>query len=321
MPKKMVGFFLFCLCFWTGTFAQEKAGNQVVFKTICENQNGVEFDCTVKVNCSSEIDARNKRIEIIDDQALSDCVEVELLALQYNKISEISKNAFRNQQKLQKLGLWDNQIEVLQPEIFHPLTNLEVLFLSKNLIEVIEDSLFSKNEKLEHLFLHENKIFAVGPNAFEQLTKLKYLTLFGNPCMHPNVTWETNTENLGVFFDVVYENRKWEAKNNTCISSYNIIGTVAYCDIKNKYFKKKLIGAEKKAYRCDLNNNTVTRNLEDSFKELSGTKAGTQNCQIELTENQKEKIIIVLITSIIITSLLIIIIAQSVKICKLKSQR
>jgi hypothetical protein len=57
----MVVFLLFCVFFWAGTFAHEKAGNQVIFKAICENQNGVEFDCTVKVNCSSEIDARNKR--------------------------------------------------------------------------------------------------------------------------------------------------------------------------------------------------------------------------------------------------------------------
>jgi hypothetical protein len=91
------------------------------------------------------------------------------------------------------------------------------------LIKVIEDSLFSKNENLVELYLRENKIVAVGPKAFQHLTKLKSLSLFGNPCMHPDVkSWDRNPQNLGIFFSAESDYRQWNNENNACVSSYSV---------------------------------------------------------------------------------------------------
>jgi hypothetical protein len=278
-------FLLFCLCFSAGAFAQEQAGKQVVFKTICGK--GMSR-CTVKMNCTWIIDAADKGIQIIDDQALAGCVEAGDLDLSHNKISEISKIAFQGLRKLRELNLNYNQIKILMPGVFDPLTSLTVLRLSENFIEVIEDSLFSKNENLEYLYLNENKIFAVGPNAFQNLSKLKALWIFGNPCMHPNVTWETNSEKLGVFSYSGSGNQKWKNRN-TCVLSYDINGSAEESNIE----KENLTDVEEGASDCDRKLETLSGISENCKRELSEAKARNQNFQEavknltnELTKNQ-----------------------------------
>jgi Leucine-rich repeat (LRR) protein len=141
----MVGFLLFCVVgFFAGAFGQQ-APNLITFKTICGN--GMS-GCTVETNCTLNIRASLGKIRIIEDSTLSNCSKVEELNLQYNKISEISKNAFQGQRNLQELYLYNNQIKVLQPGVFDQLTCLTELRLHKNLIEVIEDSLFSKKREI-----------------------------------------------------------------------------------------------------------------------------------------------------------------------------
>jgi hypothetical protein len=284
----MVGLFVFCVVgFFTVAFGQQ-APSKIVFKTICGN--GTE-GCTVERNCSSSISAPSQRIRLIEESTLAGCGGVGFLDLGSNKISEISKNAFQDQQKLRELWLDNNQIKVLQPGIFDQLTSLTILSLSKNLIEVIEDSLFSKNEKLEKLYLHENKIAAVGPNAINHLTKLKFLSLYGNPCMHPNVTWGKNPQNLGIFSYSGSDHRKWSNEDNACVSSYSV-------------------------QRCFNERNIEKQNLEKKLTDLSGTFG---NCKKELFQTKAGNTII-LFGSIIIVLLLTIIIAQSVMICKLKTK-
>jgi tmRNA-binding protein len=217
----MIGFLVFCVFFWTVTFGQEEAGKQVVFKAICEN--GIE--CTVKLDCTLNISAMDEGIELIDDFSLADCTKIEVLDLGFNEISEISKNAFQDQRNLRKLYLDNNQIKILQPGVFDPLTSLTELYLYNNSIKVIDDSLFVKNVKLEELHLNQNKIVAVGPKAFKKLSQLNYLTLYGNPCMHPDIVfgWNKNPEELGIFSYSGSDFKKWKNKNNTCVSSYRSI--------------------------------------------------------------------------------------------------
>jgi Leucine-rich repeat (LRR) protein len=238
----MVAFLLFCVFFWAGTFAQEQAGKQVTFKAICGD--GTER-CTVKEDCSLSIYVMVKRIQVIDDQALAGCAEIERLFLERNEISEISKNAFQDQQNLQNLFLGDNQIKKLTPGVFDPLTNLTLLGLERNLIEVIDDSLFAKNLKLDRLWLEENKIVAVGPNAFQHLIHLKELRLFGNPCMHPNVKSWPNPQNLGVFSSEDYG--KWSNEKNECVSEYDVQKCFNKFNIERQDLRQNLTDAEKTA--------------------------------------------------------------------------
>ncbi len=235
----MVGFLLFCVYIWAGVFAQEKAGNQVVFKVICQNGTGVEFECTAKQDCTWKIDATDKRIRIIEYSTLADCAEVEELFLYSNKISEISKNAFRDQRKLWRLILNFNQIKVLTPGVFDPLTSLTRLGLEGNFIEVVDDFLFAKNSKLEQLWLNDNKIFAVGPNVFKKLSHLKEMRIYGNPCMHPNITSGKNPQHLGIFFSEKYGNKKWSIENNECVSSYFLQQNFKECKAQNNLFMEE----------------------------------------------------------------------------------
>jgi hypothetical protein len=126
----MVGLLIFCVVgFFTLAFGQQ-APSKIVFKAICGN--GTE-GCTVERSCDSRIGAAGQRIRLIDDSTLAGCAGVEDLDLRYNKISEISKNSFQGQQKLQELSLNNNQIKVLQPGIFDPLISLTRLYLSQKL--------------------------------------------------------------------------------------------------------------------------------------------------------------------------------------------
>jgi hypothetical protein len=144
---------------------------------------------------------------------------------------------------------------------------------------------------LEKLYLHENKIVAVGPNAIKHLTKLKFLSLYGNPCMHPNVTWGKNPQNLGKFSYSGSVYRKWSNEDNACVSSYSV-------------------------QRCYNKFNVEKENLEQKLTDLSGT---FENCKNELSETKAGNTII-LFGSIIIILLLLVIIGQSFMNWKLKTK-
>ncbi len=110
--------------------------------------------------------------------------------------------------------------------------------------------------------MHENKIVAVGPNAFQQLINFKALALYGNPCMHPNLTDETNPQNLGLFFSEESGNRKWQNEDNVCVSSYSVQRCFNERKIERENFEKKLSDAENKANTCDRKYETVSENCE-----------------------------------------------------------
>jgi Leucine-rich repeat (LRR) protein len=285
----MVGLLLFCVVgFFTVAFGQQ-APSKIVFKAICGN--GTE-GCFVERNCDSSISAEGQRIRLIDDSTLAGCGEIGELYLQNNNISEISKNAFEGQQKLRELELNDNQIKILQPGVFDPLTSLTELWLQRNLIEVIDDWLFDKNLKLEVLYLHENKIVAVGPKAFQHLTNLEDLMFFGNPCMHPNLKWDRNPQNLGIFSYSGSGHKQWQNENNACVSSYSVQRSLNKCNIEKEILEKKLT-------------------------DLSGT---SENCELKNENERGKSFKIILVTSIIIILLLMVIIGLSVMNWKLKAK-
>jgi hypothetical protein len=151
-----------------------------------------------------------------------------------------------------------------------------------------------KNVKLETLWLNENKIVAVGPDAFKHLTNLNFLELYGNPCMHPDLTWETNPQKLGVFFTEASGYRKWNNENNACVTSYDVQPCIKDCSIQN---------LEHEVETCKLEKQRISDLLKHK------------------DESQSGKNTIILSTSIIsILILITIIIGQSVIISKLKSK-
>jgi hypothetical protein len=48
------------------------------------------------------------------------------------------------------------------------------------------------------------------------------MTLYGNPCMYPDLTFDTNHHKAGIFFSTEFGYSKWD-NNNMCVSSYDII--------------------------------------------------------------------------------------------------
>jgi hypothetical protein len=313
----MVGLLVFCVVgFFTVAFGQQ-APSKIVFKAICGN--GTE-GCTVERNCSSSIGAWSQKIRLIEDQTLAGCGGVEVLHLQSNKISEISKNAFQDQRNLRILRLHNNQIKILTIGIFDPLTSLETLYLDKNLIEVIEDSLFSKNEKLEFLYLDENKIVAVGPNAIKHLTKLKRMDLFGNPCMHPNVTDEINPQYLGVFFSAESGHRKWSNEDNSCVSSYSVQRCFNERNIENQNFEKKLTDLSGTSKNCKKELSDTKAGNQNFQNDIKACRIESENCELENENERGKNFKIILVLSIIIILLIIVIVGLSVMNWKLKAK-
>jgi uncharacterized protein YfcZ (UPF0381/DUF406 family) len=204
--------------------------------------------------------------------------------------------------------------------------------------------------------LDENKIVAVGPNAIKHLTKLKYLWLFGNPCMHPNLTWETNPQNLGIFSYSGSDYRKWQNENNACVSSYIAKWSFKECNIEKENLEKKLTNlsgtfgnCEKELSETKAGNQKIQNTVKNLQSELAKNQNAVKTCNLEnqkiseghkkelldaqvkfetendqiiskIAERERGKNIIVLVLSITIILLIIVIIGLSVMNCKLKTK-
>ncbi|CAG9811207.1 unnamed protein product [Chironomus riparius] len=136
-------------------------------------------------------------LELIDEDSLSNCKNLDKMTLFGNKIREIPKNLltqnsnltyflisdnqlttlpenlFLNQKELRNLDLSDNQINVLPGNIFRPLVKLEVLILSKNKLQSINPDWFVNLQNLKWLGLDENQIVEIPSKCFASLKNLE----------------------------------------------------------------------------------------------------------------------------------------------------
>jgi hypothetical protein len=118
-------------------------------------------------------------------------VELELVLLSKNRITDIHPSTFRNNSKLLVLKIYGNKITSLHPDTFIHNKKLTTLDLGRNNITEISKSLFSGLEQLEELDLSNNNIDELNPLVFHntltrknrqnhQASKLKRLNLAEN---------------------------------------------------------------------------------------------------------------------------------------------
>jgi Leucine-rich repeat (LRR) protein len=172
-------------------------------------------------------------------------------------------DAFELQMQLKILNLMKNKISKLEKGLFDSLTSLEELWLQNNEIVFIENKMFEQNKKLVTLYLNENKIVAVGPDFFNQKDNWKELTLYGNPCMNPNLKTHLGDQSTeeGFFYSGMSGYKKW-SHDNKCVQSYDIYTIV------RKDFEEYIDSLQKKAIRDNkkiAENQDIINGLENQM--------------------------------------------------------
>uniref|UniRef100_A0A3Q0S1W5 Vasorin a n=1 Tax=Amphilophus citrinellus TaxID=61819 RepID=A0A3Q0S1W5_AMPCI len=97
-----------------------------------------------------------------------------------NGIKTLSQEDFRGLVELQMLDLSQNELTEIPDGVFEMLSDLKNLDLSSNHITHISKGSFSGLVQLERLYLHANRIQSIHLEAFEGLEKLLELKLQGN---------------------------------------------------------------------------------------------------------------------------------------------
>ncbi|XP_030582906.1 vasorin-like [Archocentrus centrarchus] len=97
-----------------------------------------------------------------------------------NGIKTLSQEDFRGLVELQMLDLSQNELTEIPDGVFEMLSDLKNLDLSSNHITHISKGSFSGMVQLERLYLHANRIQSIHLEAFEGLEKLLELKLQGN---------------------------------------------------------------------------------------------------------------------------------------------
>ncbi|XP_059162452.1 leucine-rich repeat-containing protein 15-like [Physella acuta] len=109
-----------------------------------------------------------------------------------NKIKELKKCAFANQDRLEKLDLSNNEVVKIKPSIFTKLLELNHLDLSNNNLKQILNNSFFGLRSLKYLSLQQNKLYYSNTtfelDAFNGLDKLEIIHLESN-----NPTYDSPT--------------------------------------------------------------------------------------------------------------------------------
>ena len=118
------------------------------------------------------------RLKTIEDGALSQAVNLRMLSLAYNELSEIETATFGDQ-KLESLWWLD---------------------LSYNNLKEINGSVFEQLPQLTHLKLNENKFSTLGEPFQQRWSTFKQLEMKGNPLACKDICWTLKAKKSPNFF-------------------------------------------------------------------------------------------------------------------------
>ncbi|GJQ65246.1 hypothetical protein Trydic_g7374 [Trypoxylus dichotomus] len=119
-------------------------------------------------------------LSTVDDTSLSTLTGLQHLNLSFNKISNISQNAFQKNDKLKSISLMWNEIKHLKPTTFKTLIDIESIDLTRNHLKKLEEHLFLYNGNLKFLDVKFNNLVEISSVMFHHLPKLKTLDLSFN---------------------------------------------------------------------------------------------------------------------------------------------
>ena len=131
---------------------------------LCTDDAGIgnwKLDPGTRLNkCRSFTNLQMRRFNIskIPDKYFYDNVNLEILNLAHNRISELSAILFKPLRGLKTLDLSENLIAELSPDVFKSLTELKTLVLNKNIITNLNPVIFKPLTKLTRLDLIDNQL-------------------------------------------------------------------------------------------------------------------------------------------------------------------
>ncbi|KAH9372839.1 hypothetical protein HPB48_012744 [Haemaphysalis longicornis] len=123
---------------------------------------------------------------------LTDCSELLILDLTYNRIESLDDSPFHSLKKLRDLNLGNNLIKRIGDTAFHGLAALQVLALQKNSIREIHPDSFVPTAKLQDLNLADNAFPAMPYRGLRGLHRLvtsgnRHLRSFPPPEAFPRI--------------------------------------------------------------------------------------------------------------------------------------
>ncbi|KAG0725016.1 Toll-like receptor Tollo [Chionoecetes opilio] len=107
-------------------------------------------------------------------------LQLTMLNLSHNRLTQVSVDMFRDLAALQVLNLSHNNLTVVTDKTLSLLTNLHRLDLSHNALHVVSCRSFAGLHALSSLALAYNNIYWVASDAFENCTGLRDLSLEHN---------------------------------------------------------------------------------------------------------------------------------------------
>lgn len=120
---------------------------------------------------------RRNKMDVLPHDAFASCVDVTILVLDENDVTEIEDGAFERLDRLQQLWLNGNRLGYV-PRPIPP--SVQRLFLDSNQLHSLAEEDFPRESQLNTLSLMGNNISYIDPTAFHRLLNLKSLDLSGN---------------------------------------------------------------------------------------------------------------------------------------------
>lgn len=116
----------------------------------------------------------------IPENALRNLTQLMTLNLRSNRLRDFPATVFRDLVKLRSFNAGLNKLSTLPGRLFHGLNDLQELYLDNNAIESIPEELFQDLPSLKRLHLHYNKLKTFPGNAFRGTFSLQGLLLANN---------------------------------------------------------------------------------------------------------------------------------------------
>lgn len=121
-----------------------------------------------------EIDLSSNRLQAIRADDFLRLPQLRILQLQYNNISHIDNDAFKNNTLLEHLNIFNNSLQEIPATALTPLLNLKQLYMSNNLYKhaTLADS-FSKFVKLQVLSMGGPLVMGLKKEDFQPLKNIR----------------------------------------------------------------------------------------------------------------------------------------------------
>jgi len=227
---------------------------------------------------------RNKISSIINN-SFHTFVQLEVLDLKWNKLTEINETTFNGLINLKELYLDGNKINKIEENAFHDCNSMEILCLNSNELTHINSKVFPP--KLRQLFLKENKISSIDTinSCSSHLTILHLenneLTLINSKLFNGN-GW-SNLKELHLAFNSIAFIEDNSFVNFTSLECLNLDN--------NSILKinKSTFNGLFNLKQLNLNDNHVVKVQNNSFLKLTNLKELTGNDLIQRRFRQIKK--------------------------------